>query len=1060
MDIAEARKRLPALADLDDNLFVEAVQELYYPDTPVETLAKELGVKPPAPVTPSATFGDRAKDVGVSLMKGGVGAVQGMVGLADMATSGGAGKALEDTGIDLKGAQQYWGDKYSPAQKAAFDKVSKAEGIVDIAKEAITNPSVIAHSAIESLPAMAVGGVFGRGAMALAPRIGGAAAAAIGEGTIMAGSQAETIRGQTADGLLTGEQVGLSGLTGVAGGALGLFGAKLAHRLGLADVDALMVGVRASTQNAKSVTRQVLQGALSEGFLEELPQSVVEQVLQNKALGKPLDEGVDQAAVMGTLTGAAMGGAVNLMARRKPTIADIQDAPDVDSAIAAAQAALKTPTPVVPPIQALTPRAPGVDAQSSPVAPVAPSTTGTEPAAASPPEPINNYGLTDSETIAGLNGFMGSMRGQAEDQKQDQLATEAEQRMRREVDQEAQGMRQWPAKTLPRREPTLPELDTAIQPGDILDKAGAPFKELAAKLKLKALKGQGTLVQINGGWIVRPKQENPNATQPDGAGSTSAVPAPAAQAATPDVLAASVAAPDLRSQALRPGDGPVAGADATTARTDDSGQAPGAAPYRGDQASGGAGVQGGGQPLADAQTPPPTAPAPVSAGNSTPLAVQPRTDGVAGAMRQAEQPDAALSHDQKKILVDALGEDFEHEYQQDVKDAILEKRGMKPAAREDNPKNTPIRAWLRSVGITPKLAADITGDRALRANNILPATIRKGGLQLDQLVQRAVEQGFLSAQEVEADSVAASVRLIDMIQADIRGEKQVPAGMATDEYARQSQARVAGEPEDAARAIGFDTQGLDDGQVADALKRIERRRQQAVLRLQKFDAKREAQADRAAIDLANAVPAEVLAELEALAQADKEAQNRDYIDVLLAGLENQDEKTSQSQEGDPGSGRAAGLAQGGPAAGDSVGPNAASAEGQAEGLSAPTREDIRAQQDRAEQADKAEADAKRQSDKAQADEANRKEIARRSQAAADTFELGGDAQTNLSGQGGMFDAPSAPADPYAHLSDKDITLKLPTADGKTAKLTLNAREAMLDLDRRQEALEMVKRCLA
>ena len=51
----------------------------------------------------------------------------------------------------------------------------------------------------------------------------------------------------------------------------------------------------------------MVQGALSKGVLEELPQSVAEQALQNIALDKPWQEDVDSAAVLGTLSGGVMG---------------------------------------------------------------------------------------------------------------------------------------------------------------------------------------------------------------------------------------------------------------------------------------------------------------------------------------------------------------------------------------------------------------------------------------------------------------------------------------------------------------------------------------------------------------------------------------------------------------------------------------------------------------------------------------------------------------------------------------------------------------------------------
>lgn len=58
---------------------------------------------------------------------------------------------------------------------------------------------------------------------------------------------------------------------------------------------------------AKSIPRKVVEGAISEGLLEELPQSVSEQILQNLALDKPWTQDVDASAVMGVLSGGVMG---------------------------------------------------------------------------------------------------------------------------------------------------------------------------------------------------------------------------------------------------------------------------------------------------------------------------------------------------------------------------------------------------------------------------------------------------------------------------------------------------------------------------------------------------------------------------------------------------------------------------------------------------------------------------------------------------------------------------------------------------------------------------------
>jgi hypothetical protein len=261
-----------------------------------------------------------AKDVGISLLKGAIAVPESVVGLADLVTGGRAGQVLEEAGFRPREAKAMLDEAYTPAQKQAFGKVQAAQGFMDVLGAAVSNPSVVAHSVLESLPLVGAGGVAARGGMALAPRLSPVAAAAAGEGALGAGMAAEGIRQQTADGTLTGTQSALAAGTGAATGLLGALGAKIAKSLGIADIDTMVAGTAADPAVAKGLTRRVLEGAAAEGLLEELPQSVQEQVLQNHALGKPLDEGVDQAAVLGMLSGTAMGGAVNVLAPTAPPV--------------------------------------------------------------------------------------------------------------------------------------------------------------------------------------------------------------------------------------------------------------------------------------------------------------------------------------------------------------------------------------------------------------------------------------------------------------------------------------------------------------------------------------------------------------------------------------------------------------------------------------------------------------------------------------------------------------------------------------------------------------------
>ncbi|KGG90963.1 hypothetical protein P245_14440 [Comamonas thiooxydans] len=267
-------------------------------------------------------------------MKAAIGIPESAVGVADLFTGGKVGKALENEGgsfgLRFKQAREVANDLHSDATKLRQQQFQQADGVVEKAKVAVQNPSLVVGAVAESLPSMLAGGGVGRGLMA-ATRLGqmGAKGAAIagaaGEGVVGAGSAAEQIRQETADGELTAKQAALAAGTGLATGALGFAGNKVANRLGIGDADMMLAqGTKGMAKDAaerataaavnplaqpaqKSILRQMGEGAITEGVLEELPQSVSEQILQNEALGKSWSEGLDDAIVMGILSGGAMG---------------------------------------------------------------------------------------------------------------------------------------------------------------------------------------------------------------------------------------------------------------------------------------------------------------------------------------------------------------------------------------------------------------------------------------------------------------------------------------------------------------------------------------------------------------------------------------------------------------------------------------------------------------------------------------------------------------------------------------------------------------------------------
>lgn len=379
MNLEEARKRIPELAGLSDESALNVIHKVYYPTMDKAQLAERLGYKAPTPPAPERSWGEVAQDVGITALKSAIAVPETVVGMADLVSGGRAGKLAEEAGFRPREAKAMLDEGYSDKQKAAFKAVQDAEGIGGTFMAAVENPSVIGHSVLESAAPVLAGGVVARGLMGIgargvsaaaggvgpaipgvmtraigSPQAAGLVAGALGEGVTMAGSAAEQIRQQTADGLLTADQAGLAAATGIAGTAIGVLGGRIAQKFGVGDVDTMLAGAAANPALAKGVVRSTLEAAFSEGVLEELPQSVVEQVLQNQALGRPLDEGVDQAAVLGTLAGGAMGAGANLVSRAggpapepmvKPQPGPMGRAAQKAPAPAQAAAPLPMPTP-------------------------------------------------------------------------------------------------------------------------------------------------------------------------------------------------------------------------------------------------------------------------------------------------------------------------------------------------------------------------------------------------------------------------------------------------------------------------------------------------------------------------------------------------------------------------------------------------------------------------------------------------------------------------------------------------------------------------------------------
>jgi Large polyvalent protein associated domain 39/ADP-Ribosyltransferase in polyvalent proteins len=283
---------------------------------------------------PTRNLVDIGRDVAATALKGAIAVPEAAVGLADLVTGGRVGKLAEDIGVRFKDSRAVADDFNSDATKAARQEFQQAEGLMGKTAAALSNPSVIATTVGESIPSMFAGGALAKGIGLAAPALAGRAGlAAAGEGAMMAGSQAESIRQQTEDGLLTGKQAALAAGTGLAGGAIGALGARAGKALGVGDVDTMIAGgAQGVAREGMGLANRIGRGALAEGVLEELPQSLAETALGNIALDRNVTEGMDEAAVLGTLSGGLMGGAAGALSRPAP-LAAAAGGPNLDQPV-------------------------------------------------------------------------------------------------------------------------------------------------------------------------------------------------------------------------------------------------------------------------------------------------------------------------------------------------------------------------------------------------------------------------------------------------------------------------------------------------------------------------------------------------------------------------------------------------------------------------------------------------------------------------------------------------------------------------------------------------------
>ena len=332
--------------------------------------AKQLFDKRQAQVKANQNKGTLG-DLGTAIKQGVARIPEGLAGLADipveLATGKNyiteAGKKLADvTGIHPSDyAASLEAEKSAGYQQAqaeanalwkAHDEGKASYG--DIAAFYAKHPALTATNVVESAPSMVVGGAYGR-ALKGVGALSAVARGAIGEGAVSAG-QLNAAMNEEGGG---SRQKALAAALGGAGTGLIAGGSgALARRMGVIDPETFLAG-KSGSLSAKELAdfEQAAQrgiaarlglGALQEGVLQELPQSVQEQMFQNWGTGKPIMEGVGRQAIEGLLAGAVLGGGFNVLGRGDVN-QQIQDRKDAELAAeqAAAQQAQRQATGVM-----------------------------------------------------------------------------------------------------------------------------------------------------------------------------------------------------------------------------------------------------------------------------------------------------------------------------------------------------------------------------------------------------------------------------------------------------------------------------------------------------------------------------------------------------------------------------------------------------------------------------------------------------------------------------------------------------------------------------------------
>lgn len=348
MNLQEARKKLPELQGLDDEAALDVIHQVYYPDWDKAALGQRLQYTPKTPPATAAGVMRTAGDIGIKLAQGGVDLGASVVGLGSLATGGLVGQGMRAIGYDPQRTKEALGDYLSESQQAAEAKVAQADGFVDTIATSLENPRAIMGAIAQSTPGMLAGmGVAGAAARGIATRAAlttteGAAASARqlaagksameasraalatpggqaaakravdAAGTRLLALSAATEGAQTAghiadEAQAAGRAYSDYAVPALSAGALtGVIGYGAGRLMG--DSATRIATGAPSTAVEGGLARRMGKEFVSEGILEEMPQSAQEQYFSNIAQGEEDRlKGVANAAGAGLVTGGIMG---------------------------------------------------------------------------------------------------------------------------------------------------------------------------------------------------------------------------------------------------------------------------------------------------------------------------------------------------------------------------------------------------------------------------------------------------------------------------------------------------------------------------------------------------------------------------------------------------------------------------------------------------------------------------------------------------------------------------------------------------------------------------------